>query len=104
MRGPPLKIIFDLANLVPTNSAEEAIEVIRTDILSLFPHTEIVHVKDKSSDGTPTTIGKGILPLQKYIEHWQALDFQGAYIFHGFEKETLYDLKNWLSHHLTPKN
>lgn len=101
--GAPLRIIFDLANLVPTNSTEEALEVIKVDIPSLFPHTEIVHAKDKSPDGTPTAPGKGILPLVEYIHQWQALDFQGTYLFHGFKKDALPDLTKWVQHHLILK-
>ena len=103
-KGAPLKIIFDLANLVPTNKAKEAAEVMRTDIPKLFPFTEIAHIKDKTPVGTPTVPGKGMLPLAEYLKCWQALDFQGAYLFHGFKKEALPDLTKWISHHLPPKN
>ncbi|MEL6192934.1 MAG: sugar phosphate isomerase/epimerase family protein [Bacteroidota bacterium] len=102
--GAPLRIIFDLANLVPSGTSDEASEVIYTDILMLFPYTEIVHVKDRTSDGIPTVPGKGFLPLADYVKRWQALDFQGTYIFHGFEKEALSDLKKWIPNHFQLKN
>ncbi|MEM7514549.1 MAG: TIM barrel protein, partial [Bacteroidota bacterium] len=102
--GAPLRIIFDLANLVPSGTSEEASEVIEADIRKLFPYTEIVHVKDKTSGEIPTVPGNGFLPLADYVKRWQALDFQGAYIFHGFEKEALSDLKKWIPYHFPPKN
>lgn len=102
--GAPLRIIFDLANLVPSGTSEEASEVIQADIPKLFPYTEIVHVKDRTLGGIPTVPGNGFLPLAEYVKQWQALDFQESYIFHGFEKEALSDLKKWIPDHFQPKN
>ncbi len=98
MKSPHLRIIFDVANLIESDMAQNKIlSIIDEGLDMLGDSLEMVHAKDYLSVGQFGAPGKGIIPFNYLIQQLKAGSFNGPIVVHGIQPSEGKLVANYLS-------
>jgi sugar phosphate isomerase/epimerase len=78
-----LRIVLDPANLFEIANKRESRTIVACAIEKLADRLFIAHAKDRSVDGKPVAVGKGIIDFQHFVEGLLSIGFAGPLIAHG---------------------
>lgn len=96
--SPYLKVLFDAANIVTTEDADQLEEKILKALDDLKEHIAVAHCKDAQVTKQKVefrAVGKGNLPLTSYLKKLSEF-YQGPVIMHGLEEEDVVFAINYL--------
>ena len=96
-----LRIVFDPANLFETASLPEQHRVIDHALDLLADRIVLAHAKDRASDGSFATAGKGVLDFAHYLRSLRRIGFAGPLIAHGLEAGEAAGVARYLSAQLS---
>lgn len=100
MGSPRLKVIFDPANLFEVATITEQHAVVKKALDLLAADIAIAHAKDRHSDGSFATAGKGVLDYHFYLKQLKASGFDGCVVTHGLAASEAQDVSLMLDKHL----
>lgn len=100
MGSPRLKVIFDPANLFEVATITEQHTVVKKALDLLAADIAIAHAKDRHSDGSFATAGKGVLDYHFYLKQLKASGFDGCVVTHGLAASEAQDVSLMLDKHL----
>ena len=78
-----IRIVFDPANLFEVEEDGRRGAIIDEAVRLLEDRIAIAHAKDRNSDGSFATAGKGVIDYPRYIASLRAAGFRGDLITHG---------------------
>lgn len=76
-------IVFDPANLFEKEARAEQRMIIEQAVELLKDRIAIAHAKDRNTDGSFATAGKGVIDYPHYIDSLRKANFRGDLITHG---------------------
>ncbi|EOH91767.1 sugar phosphate isomerase/epimerase family protein [Enterococcus pallens] len=97
-QSPYLKVLFDAANIVTTEDADQLEKKILTALDKLKDYVAVAHCKDAQVTKEKIefkAVGKGNLPLKSYLEKLRE-SYQGPVIMHGLEEDEVEFALNYL--------
>lgn len=83
LQSPRLKIVLDPANLFEVETLQEQRDIVSAAIDLLADRIVMAHAKDRKTDGSFTTAGKGILDYGHYLRGLKSIGFEGSLVTHG---------------------
>lgn len=95
-----IKVVLDPANLFEIVSLEEQRRLVSEAVDLLADHVVMAHAKDRNSDGSFATAGKGVLDYGHYLGRLRAIDFQGSLVTHGLSANEAPGVAAFLRQHL----
>lgn len=96
--SPYLKVLFDAANIVTIEDADQLEEKILKSLEELKEHIAVAHCKDALVTKKKIefkAVGKGNLPLNNYLKKLSEF-YHGPVIMHGLEEEDVVFALNYL--------
>jgi sugar phosphate isomerase/epimerase len=100
MQSPRIRIVLDPANLFETATLDEQRMTVSAAIDLLADNIVMAHAKDRNSDGSFATAGKGVLDYSHYLGRLKAVGFTGSLITHGLAAGEATDVARFLSEKL----
>jgi sugar phosphate isomerase/epimerase len=100
MNSDALKVIFDPANLFEVATIIEQHHIVKRALDLLAGDIAIAHAKDRNTDGSFATAGKGVLDYHFYLKQLKASGFDGCIITHGLADSEAQDVSRMLDKHL----
>lgn len=85
MQSSRLKIIFDAANLFEIATQPEQQDLIARGLDLVGEHIVMAHAKDRNSDGSFATAGRGTIDFKHYFACLKSAGFNGPIITHGLQ-------------------
>lgn len=100
MKSDRLKVIFDPANLFEVATITEQHAIVKKALDLLADDIAIAHAKDRNTDGSFATAGKGVLDYHFYLKQLSASGFNGCVVTHGLADSEAQDVSLMLDKHL----
>lgn len=97
--SPYLKVLFDAANIITVKDVDSLEQKIEDSLIALKNSIAIAHCKDCLVTNEKIifkAVGKGNLPLKKYIEQLTEF-YDGPIIMHGLEEADVADALKYLN-------
>jgi sugar phosphate isomerase/epimerase len=96
MRSSRLKVVFDPANIVNTESAAEQKLLISKSIELVQDHIMLAHAKDRDAFGNVAAAGQGVIDFSHMISGLRAVGYNGPLITHGLSQADAKSVKKFL--------
>lgn len=94
MASSRLKVIIDLANLLPEGETKNQYSILEEALERLHPYLCMAHAKEQSSN----SLGEGKLDFAYYLQSLKDTGFAGPVIVHGLEASQVEKSLNHLRH------
>lgn len=94
--NPRLKVIFDPANLVTTETTAEQKIIIAKAIDDVAGHIMLAHAKDRDAQGKVAAAGQGVIDFTYVVSKLRSVSYDGPIITHGLPQTEAKSVRTFL--------